>query len=328
MFWLEQFFYLTWLDALVLFGALAGFLSAPFLLKANRRHHWSRHQYVKLVIYLCLLPLALAFYAFFIEPNLLTVKEISFDAPNIQLEQPLRLVVIGDMQARATIAPSYVKFVTNEVNQLGADYIFWVGDLVEGEEKELPLFEPFGQMRARIGKFAVLGNHDYRDDMDDPMNQLMAQAVAADLEHLGFTTLRNQAVVTQAEGHRVVVAGTEDLWSGRVDFPSLNQQVEELSGETNLLITHQPQTVTLNQQSERYSLVMAGHCHGGQINLLWFNPLFGLPRLPPGCSHNPQHVSGLFEEWGHQIFVTPGVGSLHLRPRFFSPPQISVIKFF
>jgi len=328
MFWIEQFLYLTQLDIFVLACAVAGVAVLLSFLKLNKKKKLLPKPLVLPAVLVYLFPIAVMMYAFFVEPNILIVKNYSFDSPQVELQKPLKLVVIGDMQARARFAPSYVGFVTNQVNRLNGDYIIWVGDLIEDTTRDLPLFAPFADMNAAYGKFAVLGNHDYRNNMTDPVNQQIAKDVETFLNQAGFITLRNQASLTEANGQKIMMVGTEDLWSGRVDFTQVNKDVATVSGSLNLLITHQPTTILKNDVPELYSLTLSGHCHGGQINLLFLNPLFGLPHLPPGCFSNPDHVSGLFREDNQDILVTPGVGSLKVRARLFSPPEISVVTLY
>lgn len=326
MFWLEQFLYLSNFDIIVLALALAGFAVLAAFLKVNAKRHFIPQKVIILGAILFLLPIFVVLYAFFVEPNILTVKTYTFDTPKIDLEQPMKVIVIGDMQAKAHISPSYVKHTVDRVNALQPDYILWVGDLIENTSYDLPYFEPFQGFSAKYGKIAILGNHDYKELETNPIGDERAKKVEMALEEWGFTVLRNEAVATQYQDTRVGFGGTEDLWTKAYDFETTNTQVASNGAELNILLTHQPMTVEFNPNPELYALTVSGHCHGGQINLLFLNPLFGLPYLPEGCSKNPENAVGLFNEYNHNILVTPGVGSLEVRARLFRPPEITVVE--
>jgi uncharacterized protein len=326
MFFIEQFFHLNIIDILLLFIIFLFGSIACLFWKKSQYLFKRKHMIGKVFSLTFLLPGLVVFYASFIEPNILITKTYSVDLPQVSLDDPLRIIVIGDMQARANFAPSYVRYMVERVNQTQPDYIFWVGDLIEGKVENVKYFDAFKDLKAEQGKFAVLGNHDYREHMNAPFTEEFPNTVATALREYGFTVLRNEVASSSAKHLHIAVSGTEDFWSDNVNFAPINTQLSQQKPDLSIHVTHQPMTIIKNDHPDQIHLTVAGHCHGGQINFLFLNNLLHTPIVPPGCFKGAEKVSGIIREYNHLIFVTPGVGSLRLRTRLFSPPEISVLE--
>lgn len=323
MFWIEQFINLHPAD--IAFISLIVLLLVVTWLSFKKYRQKGRRYWAVMGLGYCT-GAAVLFYSLFIEPNLLVHRSYRFDAPGVELTEPLRLVVIGDMQYRAHIAPSYVRHVVNQVNKTSPDYVIWVGDLIEHRLDFLDLFLQFEDIYAKYEKIAVLGNHDYRLSMVDPVNFQISDQVTTVFEAAGFNVLNNDSLVSSVNDVKLNFVGTPDLWSEPVEQQMLNAITTVNQADVNIYVTHQPMTILENQSPEIYDIILAGHCHGGQISLGWFDRLVGLPHVPDGCFDSPDYAKGLFRREGTNFLVTPGVGSMYLRMRFLVPPEISILE--
>lgn len=325
MFWIEQFIFLYWFDWLFIITIFLLLFSTYILLKNKILRP---RKFSLFGGFICLVLGLLLIYTLFIEPNILITRTYSLDIPDVTINQPIKIVVIGDMQARAHIAPSWIPYVVDQINQQNPDYIVWVGDLIENRLEDIPLFYPFRNLHANKQKIAVLGNHDYRKTMNDPVNLQIRDQVAQLLSNTGFLVLDNNGIVSQLGETSINFVGTPDRWSGTIDHQLLNFETELVAADINLFVTHQPLTLLENPQPKLYDLTLAGHCHGGQVSFLSLDRFLGLPRVPEGCFTEPKYVKGLFVKEGNNFLVTPGVGSMRHRMRFLTPPEISLIEIY
>jgi len=148
--------------------------------------------------------------------------------------------------------------------------------------------------------YAVLGNHDWWKN---------GARVRRALESIGVVVLENQATEISLGRCRLWLVGVGDLWEGHPDIPRAFAAVND--DAPVIAITHNPDIFP--QMPARASLLIAGHTHGGQVNLL---P--GQPSMRFG-----HYIAGPISEHGRQLFVTPGIGTSILPFRFRVPPEIS-----
>lgn len=148
--------------------------------------------------------------------------------------------------------------------------------------------------------YAVLGNHDWWKN---------GARVRRALESAGITVLDNQAIEVSFGRCRLWLAGVGDLWEGH---PDIRRAFAAVGDDAPVIaITHNPDVFP--DMPARASLVIAGHTHGGQVNLL---P--GQPSMRFG-----HYLAGPILDHGRQLFVSPGVGTSILPFRFRVPPEIS-----
>jgi predicted MPP superfamily phosphohydrolase len=148
--------------------------------------------------------------------------------------------------------------------------------------------------------YAVLGNHDWWKG---------GPRVRSALESVGITVLDNQATEITLGQCKLWLVGVGDLWEGHPNIPRAFAAVND--DAPVIAITHNPEL--FRKMPARASLVIAGHTHGGQVNLL---P--GQPSMRFG-----HFIAGPILYEGRQLFVTPGIGTSILPFRFRVPPEIS-----
>ena len=177
------------------------------------------------------------------------------------------------------------------------------GTFVEPE----PIAEELRALRAPLGVYAVLGNHDWWFD---------GGRVARALGGAGLKVLENEAVKVESSGRAFWLGGVADLWTRRPDVPGTLRQVT--SDDPVVLFTHNPDIFP--DVPARVSLTVAGHTHGGQVNL----PLVGRPVVP--SRFGQRYAMGHVVEGGRHLFVSGGVGTSIIPVRFRVPPEIVILK--
>ena len=196
------------------------------------------------------------------------------------------------------------------------DLIVITGDLVDSMPAEIePFVDAFRDFPAPLGRFAILGNHDY---FTDP------KPIREGLERTGFTCLENRHVVVRRGGAEMTILGLQDPMARNGRFLNLHFGPGPMPQEVltrlpkipwRLCLCHRPSNWDLARETGA-SLTLSGHTHGGQINLI------------PGISSAlmlGRYTSGLYRYQGQTLYVSRGLGVVGLPMRIAAAPEIAVI---
>lgn len=275
---------------------------------------------VVLVVAACL-----AAWAFWLEPASTVVRRVGLAVPAWHAEhRGLKVALLTDLHVGAPhMSLERLRRVVGRVNEEAPDLVIITGDFViggpqdEGGERggvaggtfvePEPLAEELKHMRAPLGVYAVLGNHDWWFD---------GERVARALGGAGLKVLENEAVRIEREGRGFWLGGVADLWTRKPDVEGTLRQVN--TDDPVVLFTHNPDIFP--GVPARVTLTVAGHTHGGQVNL----PLLGRPVVP--SKFGQRYAMGHVVEGGRHLFVSGGVGTSIIPVRFRVPPEIVILK--
>lgn len=242
-----------------------------------------------------------------IEPEMLEVNEITVQSNQIPEEfNGTRIALVADFHYGEFVNEERVRYVVSKTNEQKPDIIVLAGDYVtDNEENIQPCINILSDLEAPYGVYAVLGNNDPKDATEEAINQTHIQSI------------RNQGVWIEKDGEKIRLGGVGDL-STDLQYPRLTTNPAD-DDDFVILAYHNPNYFPQINHT-RTDLSLAGHTHGGQINLFGY-----APRVQP-AENGKQYLSGLYEEDGSQLVVTNGVGETKLPFRFMAVPQITIIK--
>jgi predicted MPP superfamily phosphohydrolase len=181
-----------------------------------------------------------------------------------------------------------------------ADLVVVTGDLVEDHDAIAWIVPLLGQLDARLGKFAILGNHDSDHN---------PQAILGEVARAGFATLEGRWTTLELDGTRLAIGGTAAPWG-----PALEGR-DVPPADFRILLSHSPDLFYKARQWG-VDLMLAGHNHGGQIRL----PLVGPVFMPSRYSR--RFDRGFFRAGGTLLYVNEGIAGRH-PVRYGCPPEIS-----
>jgi predicted MPP superfamily phosphohydrolase len=229
----------------------------------------------------------------------------------------LTIAHLSDLHLTGQFDRHYYELLVEHTMVAQPDLIVLTGDILE-KERCLSWVQPiFGQLRAPLGCYFVLGNHELRLP---EVNRLREALVSA-----GWTDLGGRSATFQHRGHTLLIEGCEWPWHGvrppwmsRVWQTSpINAPGKTCSPALKILLTHTPD-VWLDARRAGFDLVLAGHNHGGQICL----PLIG-PLIVPS-RFGFRYASGVYEQRPTLLHVSRGLGSTH-SVRFRCPPELAIL---
>jgi uncharacterized protein len=252
---------------------------------------------------------ALVWWAGWHEPRTLVTPEISLALPRWPSElDGLRVALVSDVHAGAGhMTPDRLAWIVDRVLALDADLHLLLGDYLDSSR--------IGNGRARVRAVArelaripravaVLGNHDWRS---------AGPGMAWALGEAGVVVLENDAVRVR-EG--LWVAGLADTRHRFPDFDAALRKPPEDAAV--LLATHDPDVFP--DVPDRVALTLAGHLHGGQVNV----PILRHAVLP--TRYGDRYLAGHVVEEGRHLYVSAGVGTAGLPLRLRRPPELPVLR--
>jgi len=270
------------------------------------------------LITLCLLFTGIAlgclWYGFRIEPNTLKVRKVIIESP-YWTQAPLKIGLMSDLHIGGRhVYPPRVNKIVDLMNVEEPDIILLAGDYVNSHEPKSERRKTendtinwghaiLGDLNAPLGVYAVLGNHDLLYG---------AKVVQANMEAQGIEFVDNRASVI---ADRLCLFGIADEQFGKptddgyyncpVNFPILG-------------LMHNPDSFF--RVPTRTALMVAGHSHGGQINI----PIIGRRMAP--IKVDKRYAYGLNSVGDTPVFVTAGIGMSIIAARFRAPPEIVLIE--
>lgn len=259
--------------------------------------------------------LATGLWGFWWEPSSLLVQQYEIQLPQWpgQAEE-LRIAILADLHTGSPFNDlEKLESVVRSTNLEEPDLILLAGDFVIHEVVGGTFVEPelsasvLKQLRAPLGVYAVLGNHDW---WFDPVRVRKA------LEDVGIPVLEDESRNIQSKNGHFWLVGLSDYWEGSHD---LKKALANVKGpDPVILFTHNPDVFP--EVPSSVALTIAGHTHGGQVAL----PILGRPIVP--SKYGERYASGHVVEHDQHLFVTSGSGTSILPVRFRVPPEISMVS--
>jgi len=274
---------------------------------------WNKRLRIALVL-LLLAAVCLGIWSVLIEPNRLVIHQetIKIEAWPKELDG-LHIAVISDIHTGGPfIDEKKLNEIVEKTNALHPDLIVLLGDYMSGNNWHSHRVEPevtaavLKNLRAPLGVFAVLGNHDWWYD---------GKKVRLGFEQNGIRVLEDEVFELNWQGKSFWLAGLADLWTRPQRI--IETIAKTPPDSTVIALTHNPDIFP--NVPQRVPLLLAGHTHGGQVNI----PFIGTPIVP--SDYGPKYIAGHVTENGHHLFVTTGIGISILPVRFRVAPEIVLL---
>jgi len=234
---------------------------------------------------------------------------------------------ISDVHAGSFDNLSAVQRGLDMVADLKSDLLVFTGDMVNNRSTEFePWVEAFGRLQAPLGKFSVLGNHDYGDYFSWPSAEDKAQDLTLLKNYhreAGFRLLLNENINLEKDGERITLVGVENWGKGFVQHGDLNKALENAPSDTvKVLLSHDPshwEEHVKNHQTHIH-LTLSGHTHGMQMGV----EIPGFKWSP--IKYRYSKWAGMYAENERFLNVNRGFGFLGFSGRVGIWPEITQIE--
>ncbi len=242
----------------------------------------------------------------------------------------LKIIHISDIHSGSFTNKQAVMHGVKSILDEKADLILFTGDLVNDRSGEMQEYmDIFKQLKAPMGVYSTLGNHDYGDYAVWPFNGISKAQNLEDLKKvhaaLGWRLLMNEHVILEKNNEQIALLGIEN-WSAKARFPKYGKMNEAYAGTEKypfkILMSHDPShwDAQVRPIYSDVDLTLSGHTHGMQ---------FGVEI--PGFKWSPvQYVykqwAGLYEEGRQKLYINRGFGFIGYPGRVGILPEITVIE--
>jgi predicted MPP superfamily phosphohydrolase len=241
----------------------------------------------------------------------------------------LKILHISDIHSGSFTDKAAVTLGVEKALKEKPDLILFTGDLVNDRATEMENYmDVFSRLKAPMGVFSTLGNHDYGDYV-----QWESEAAkTANLEslkkvhaNLGWRLLMNEHVALEKNNEQIALLGIEN-WGAKGRFPKYGRMDLAHPGTEKypfkILMSHDPSHWDAEVQPKYgdIDLMLAGHTHGMQ---------FGVEI--PGIKWSPvqymyKEWAGLYEKGKQKLYVNRGFGFIGYPGRVGILPEITVIE--
>lgn len=272
-------------------------------------------------------------YGFFVEPALrLCVKRQRIRPPN-WTGGPLKIAVLADIHmGEPFVSLDRLKRIVTRTNALGADLIVILGDLEAGHRfitakvSMADTARVLAGLSAPMGRYAILGNHDWWHDRAAQARGGGPNRIAELLRAEGVPVMQNVAIRLGegAASGPFWLAGLDDqlaigigdmVFRGLDDLPATKAQITD--DAPAILLAHEPDIFP--DVPDRFCLTLSGHTHGGQVRLFGYSPIV------PSKFGN-RFAYGHVREGDRDLIISGGIGCSILPVRFGVVPEITLVE--
>jgi hypothetical protein len=219
----------------------------------------------------------------------------------------LRIVHLSDLHLTGKVGIEFFQRTISWCNNWEPDLVMLSGDVVDKRKCLTWLTDTLGLAKARLGRFYVLGNHDRRIKPEADLRRA--------IEATGFEPLNGRWRKLVIAGGCLWLCGNELPWYRGAE--NLVPEPPDERAAPRILLAHTPDLYCWAER-RNFDLMLAGHCHGGQIRLPFIGPIISPSR------HGVRFASGTFEFDRLTLRVTRGL-SADDPIRLNCPPEITVI---
>lgn len=217
--------------------------------------------------------------------------------------------------------------ISGQITRLKPDLIVLAGDFLAGQilpgsrATAMQIIDAMDGLRAPLGVFGVLGNHDWRDCPAAKASNFRENSVVDAINASHIRLLQNSNLKLEHQGKEFWMVGLDSQRPVHKDravaFHQPDLAYAGVPGDANsILIAHEPDYFA--DGDTRSALQISGHTHGGQMNLFGWRPM--TPSIYGG-----RYAYGQYCEQDRHLVVSGGIGFSGLPLRIAQPPEVTLI---
>ncbi len=241
----------------------------------------------------------------------------------------LKIVQLSDIHSGSFYNKTAVKGGIELAMKEKGDVIFFTGDLVNNEASEMKNYtEIFEKLKAPLGVYSVLGNHDYGDykawaSLEEKKENL--RTLMQIHKQMGWDLLMNEHRMLEQGGEKLAILGIEN-WGAKGNFPKYGKmaQAHKNTDEAavKLLLSHDPShwDAQVRKEYKDIDIMFAGHTHGMQFGIenevIKWSPV----------QYMYEQWAGLYKKEEQHLYVNRGFGFIGFPGRIGMLPEVTVIE--
>ena len=243
--------------------------------------------------------------------NRFQVSEVSIPIPNLPKDlDGLRIVQITDIHLSEFLSERELAIAVDMANETRANLALVTGDLITRRGDPLDTcLRQLARVRADAGVLGCLGNHEVYAEAED--------YVTAQGRRIGIEFLRRKSKLLRFGSAALNFAGVDYQKSHSPYLVGAERLI--VPGAVNILLSHNPDVFPV-AAAQGYDLTIAGHTHGGQVDIEILHQHINVAR------YFTPYVRGLYRRENSSVYVSSGLGTIGVPVRIGAPPEISVLR--
>jgi predicted MPP superfamily phosphohydrolase len=253
-------------------------------------------------------------YGMLVEKSSCELNEATFLLPNLPPQLAgFTITLLSDIHSSLYMTRRQMEEYVRLANGMNSDIIVVPGDFVNNQVDEVyPFAEAFSALRAPLGVYGVLGNHDFYTQ--DP------ERVARVVDDCGVKLIRNDKITISKGGGEFYLIGVDDVGRDEHESIKLTTAIGQAPRDIpRILLCHRPYYLG-QAAAQNINLVLSGHTHGGQVV---FGKFAGITFAPAAIAS--PYIWGKYRSGNTHMYVSRGIGTVGLPVRFNCPPEITRI---
>ncbi|MEA2453722.1 MAG: uncharacterized protein QOG04_2432 [Actinomycetota bacterium] len=265
----------------------------------------------------------------FLEARLFRIKHLK-----VQLERPVPRLTVLHISDTHLVAHNHalIRFLKTIPGRIAIpDIVLATGDLIDDNSGITPITRLLNDLPARLGRFYVLGSHDYYQTrfrsffkyfgdyraVVPPSTTADTKALEQSLQMDGWVSLTNRTHHLHSPAGTIRLAGVDDPYLNKHDTTHIERARDEVLA---IGLAHSPDVVS-EWVLNGFDLVVSGHTHGGQVRVPGIGALVTNSSLPSALAGGLHQIGGGF------LHVSPGLGTGKFSPiRFNCRPEVTLLE--
>ena len=251
-------------------------------------------------------------YSRFIGTTSLAINEIVINANIDSGYDGLKIVHFSDLHYKKIITEERIKELVKEINNTNPDLIIFTGDLVDNlyeinnTDINFLIYE-LNNLEARYGKFAVLGDQDYRQK--DIVSNIYIQS--------NFMLLNNESKIVYNNSDKIMLVGTGSYLEGDFNLDNITSLDNDIY---KIFLVHEPDSVlNIKNTYSDVDLILGGHSINGSLNI----PLIKKFLLPEGAV---KYYEPYYKLDNTDFYISNGIGVNNVNFRLFNKPSFNLYR--
>ncbi len=229
----------------------------------------------------------------------------------------LKVVHFSDLHYLRVTNNDKLKEIVDEINLIKPDIVFFTGDLIDKDftltdKDKDDLINGLSSIKAKYGKYAVLGNHDYVKNIE----------IFKDIySNSNFNLLQNSYdIIYSSNNDKLFIGGVDNYSYNEADINKVMEYFNDNSDISyKIILVHEPDYIDNILTNYNVNLVLAGHSHNGQINIPYIKNFF----LPYGSR---KYYENYYKVNDTDLYISSGIGESSVNFRLFNKPSINFYR--
>lgn len=272
---------------------------------------------LKWVLKIFIIIIFIIVYARFIGTMGLITKEYKIVDKNIPDDfDGLKVVHFSDIHYNRAITIKKVNNIVKEINKINPDIVVFTGDLIDkdatlNDNDYEELMKAFKNIKAKYGKYSILGNHDEGKEKDKILKLY---------KDSDFIYLENDNdIIYSKNNQEIFIGGLNTSTFNKQDIEKTINVDSKEDIKYKIILTHEPDIASEIIKASKVNLILAGHSHNGQVRL----PFIGAIYKPP---HAKKYYDEHYNLSGTQLYISSGIGVSTINYRLFNHPSINFYR--